>query len=59
MNKIKMYFTYYNYIDELLKNQNMTSCPLLQDIFSKKDYEKLLKNVIDVLNNNPHNSITN
>lgn len=58
MNKIKMYYTYYNYINELLKNQNMTTSPLLQDIFSKKDYEKLLKNVLDVLNHNPHNSIT-
>ena len=39
------YFIYKKYIDELLKIQNNTNIPLLQDIYSYKDYERILKPV--------------
>ena len=35
---MREYFIYKKYIDELLKNQNNTNIPLLQDIYSYKDY---------------------
>lgn len=48
----------YKYINELLKNQNMTNTPCLQDIFSRRDYYELLKTVLLVIKNNPHGSLT-
>ena len=52
------YLTYKRYINELLKNQNETSIPLLQDIYSAKDYERILKPVLDTIRENPHASLT-
>lgn len=52
------YLTYKRYINELLKNQNETSIPLLQDIYSVKDYERILKPVLDTIRENPHASLT-
>lgn len=58
MNLLKTHYTYNKYLDELLKNQNLTSSPLLQDIFSRKDYDNLLRNVLNVIKENPYASIT-
>ena len=58
MHNIKAYYIYKRYIEELLKNQNETSSPILQDIFTKKDYETLLKPVLKVIEENPHANLT-
>lgn len=58
MRNLNAYSTYKKYIDQLVKNQNETSSPVLQDIFTKKDYEKLLKVVLTVIRENPHASLT-
>ena len=46
---MREYFIYKKYIDELLKNQNNTNIPLLQDIYSYKDYERILKPVLKTI----------
>ena len=58
MHNLKAYYIYRKYIDELLKNQNDTSSPVLQDIFTKHDYEELLSPVLKVINENPHANLT-
>ena len=58
MHNIKAYIIYRKYIDELLKNQNLTTSPVLQDIFTKSDYESLLKPVLKVIEDNPHANLT-
>ena len=58
MHNIKAYYIYRKFIDELLRNQNMTSSPVLQDIFTRKDYEELLKPVLTVIEENPHANLT-
>lgn len=55
---LKEHITLYKYIDELLKNQNITNTPCLQDIFSRRDYYHLLKGVLEVIKENPTASIT-
>ena len=52
------YTTYRKYVNTLLNNQNNTNIPCLQDIYSSKDYEKLLNPVIKVIKENPHASLT-
>lgn len=58
MFNIKDYYIYKRYIDELVRNQNMSSSPLLQDIFTKKDYEMLLQDVLTIINKNPYANLT-
>ena len=58
MFNIKDYYIYKRYIDELVKNQNLSSSPLLQDIFTKKDYEMLLQDVLTIINKNPYANLT-
>ncbi len=58
MNLIKTHQIYNEYINTLLKNQNITSSPVLQDIFKRKDYEELLKVVLKVIKKNPHAKLT-
>ena len=41
------------FVDELKENQNITSSPILQDIYQKNDYQKLLQEVIDAIKENP------
>lgn len=53
-----MYSTYKKYIEDLVRNQNDTSSPVLEDIFTKKDYERLLKPVLKVIKENPHANLT-
>ena len=52
MNSIKAQYIYNKYINELLNNQNMASSPVLQDIFTREDYEELLKPVLKVIKEN-------
>lgn len=54
----KAHSIYNKYINTLLKNELDTSSPLLEDLFTKKDYESLLKPVLDVIKENPNASIT-
>ena len=46
---MKEYFVYKKFISELLKNQNNTSITYLQDIYKYKDYERILKPVLDAI----------
>ena len=55
---MREYFIYKKYIDELLKNQNNTNIPLLQDIYSYKDYERILKPVLKTIYDNPYANLT-
>lgn len=48
----------HRYINELLRNQNMTNTPLLEDIFTKRDYLDLLQTVLTVIKANPHATLT-
>lgn len=52
------YIIYKKYLDTLIKNQNDTNIPCLQDIYTKKDYEKLLKPVMKIINENSYASLT-
>lgn len=54
----KAHSIYNKYINTLLKNELDTSSPLLEDLFTKKDYEILLKPVLEVIKENPNASIT-
>lgn len=56
---MKEYFVYKKFISELLKNQNNTSITYLQDIYKYKDYERILKPVLDAIYENPHANLTN
>ena len=58
MHNLKAYYIYRKYIDELLKNQNNTSSPVLQDIFTREDYVELLKPVLKVVQEHPHANLT-
>ena len=58
MHNLKAYYIYRKYIDELLKNQNNTSSPVLQDIFTRDDYVELLKPVLKVVQEHPHANLT-
>lgn len=59
MNINKVNHIYNKYIDELLRNEFQTSSPLLEDLFLRKDYELLLKPVLDVIKKHPNASLTN
>ena len=52
------YITYKKYLDTLIKNQNDTNIPCLQDIYTEKDYEKLLKPVMKIIKENSYASLT-
>ena len=54
----KAHSIYNKYINTLLKNELDASSPLLEDLFTKKDYEILLKPVLNVIKENPNASIT-
>ena len=56
--RLKAYKIYIDYINELLKNQNNTTSPILEDIFSRKDFEELLKPVLITIRENPGASLT-
>ena len=55
---IKIHLALQKYINELFHNQNNTDVEWLQNIFSKRDYYNLLKDVLDVIKKNPNMSIT-
>lgn len=55
---MQKYITYLNYINTLIKNENNTTSPLLQDLYDFKDYHKLLKPVLTLIRDNPHASLT-
>lgn len=55
---MREYFIYKKYIKELLENQNNTSIEQLKNIYSYKDYERILKIVLDTIRENPHASLT-
>lgn len=55
---LKKNYELYKYVNELLKNQNMTNTAWLQDIFTSKDYYNLLKTVLTVIKENPHGNLT-
>lgn len=52
------YITYKKYLNTLIKNQNDTNIPCLQDIYTEKDYKKILKPVMKVISENPYASLT-
>ena len=52
------YIIYKKYLDTLIKNQNDTNIPCLQDIYTEKDYEKLLKPVMKIIKENSYASLT-
>lgn len=52
------YIKYIEYINTLIRNENNTSSPCLQDLYTFKDYHILLKPVLDIIRNNPHASLT-
>ena len=52
------YEIYNKYINLLMKNQMETNIPCLQDIFTRKNYENLLRPVMKVVRENPHASLT-
>lgn len=58
MYNIKMYSIYRKYIEELVRNQNNTSSPILEDIFTKEDYKRLLRPVLKVIKENPYANLT-
>lgn len=45
------------YINKLLKNQNNTNTPFLQNIYTRKDYYTLLQEVTTIIEQNPHASL--
>lgn len=47
---------YDNYIKQLLINQNNTNIDYMQNIYTKKDYDTLLRPVLKVIKENPHAS---
>lgn len=58
MNYIKAYYIYKKYIEELMRTQMLNSSPVIQDIFNKKDYDAILKDVLEVIRENPHANLT-
>lgn len=58
MNRFNNYNIYKNYINTLLKNQNDTNIYWFQDIYTKSNYQKLLKNVLKVIKEHPNASLT-
>lgn len=52
------YIIYKKYIDTLIKNQNNTNIPCMQDIYGIKDYDRLLRPVLKVIKENPHASLS-
>lgn len=46
-----------DYIEKLMENQNNGACLEQMNLYSSADYYKILKPVIDVVNNNPDDSI--
>ena len=58
MNYIKAYYIYKKYIEELMRTQMLNSSPVIQDIFNKKDYDKILNGVLEVIRENPHANLT-
>lgn len=58
MNQNKINHVFNRYVDELHKNELKNSSPLLDDLFTKKDYENLLKPVLKIIKENPGASIT-
>lgn len=49
---------YNKYIDLLLRNELNAPSPLLEDLFNRKDYEYLLKPVLNIIKENPQASLT-
>lgn len=45
------------YINKLLKNQNNTNTPFLQNIYTRADYYVLLQEVATIIKQNPHASL--
>lgn len=58
MNELKRHLIYERYIDTLLKNQNNTNINSLQDLYTSKDYENILKRVLNLVNIHPQASTT-
>lgn len=58
MIKFTTYLRYNKYINELLKNQNDTPVDWLQNQFSKKDYQNILRPVLEVIAKYPNASLT-
>ncbi|MBD8924299.1 class A beta-lactamase-related serine hydrolase [bacterium] len=52
------WFKYREFIKELMNNQNKTNIPILQDVYKYNDYERLLRPVLEVINNNYNMPIT-
>lgn len=46
-----------NYIDSLIVNQNKTDTEYFKNIYTKKDYYKLLHDVLDVIQKSPNGTI--
>lgn len=55
---MKEYIMYKKFIDEMIKNQNNTSISCLQNIYSYKDYDILLRPVLDIIRENKNQSLT-
>ena len=55
----KAHHVYIKYIENLLKNESKTTAPRLEELYTRKDYEYLLKPVLNVIKENPGASITN
>lgn len=55
---MKEYFIYKKFIDKMVENQNNTSISCLQDIYSYKDYDILLRPVLDIIRENKNQSLT-
>lgn len=48
----------HKYINELLKNQNITNNELIHNLYSRKEYLELLKPVLELIKSNPYASYT-
>ena len=48
----------HKYINELLKNQNITNNELIQNLYSRKEYLELLKPVLELIKSNPYATYT-
>ena len=57
MNIIKSNYLMQRYIKELINNQNNTNDPEYMNLFSYQDYLKILKNVLELIKQNPRSDI--
>lgn len=55
---MKEHILYKKFIDEMIKNQNNTSISCLQNIYSYKDYDLLLRPVLNIIRENKNQSLT-